>query len=250
MVSFVKTDDRKLVLRAKNTVDMSADMGFFINEDLSLDTRSHRTNIKRLSKTAKEQGFNSKTTGDRLTVEGKAYDSNQLDILPNRVLRSSAQEKWVQGGLAFRGERSVFSNFYTKPFTVDGYRYLSVEQYFQYSKAVYFEESNLARKIILTSDPKKIQELGDCIEVPTKEWEEWLAYCHEILYKGMFAKFSQNSSLRKDLLSTGNCQLLEATTDTDFGCGIGLTSEKWADKSWEGANLTGRSLMALAQAHL
>lgn len=138
LVSFVKTDDRKLILRAKNTVDMSADMHFYINEDLALDTRNHRANIKRLAKTAKEQGFSSKTAGDKLIVEGATYESCELDILPNRMLRTSAQEKWVHGGLAFRGERSVFSNFYTKPFSVDGYRYLLVEQYFQYCKAVQF----------------------------------------------------------------------------------------------------------------
>lgn len=239
----MKAEDKKLILRAKNTVDMNADMKFYINEDLSLDTRNHRANIKRLSKTANEQGFSSKVSGDRLIVDGNTYDSNELDILPSRVLRSTAQEKWVHGGLAFRGERSVFSNFYTKPFIVDGYRYISVEQFFQYSKAVYFEKTNLARKITLTSDPKRIQTLGDRIEVPGNEWDEWLAYCQELLYRGMLAKFTQNSSLKKDLLSTGECQLLEATTDHQFGCGIGLISGKWADQSWEGQNLTGRTLM-------
>lgn len=155
LISFVKTDDRKLILRAKNTVNMNGDMNFYINEDLSLDTRNHRASIKRLSKTANDQGLGSKVSGDKLMVDGDTYDSTELDILPNRVLRSTALEKWVQGGLAFRGERSVFSNFYTKPFIVDGYRYLSVEQFFQYSKVVYFEKSNMARKITLTSDPKK-----------------------------------------------------------------------------------------------
>lgn len=96
--------------------------------------------------------------------------------------------------------------------------------------------------ITLTSDPKRIQMLGDRIEVSADDWDEWLAYCQEILYRGMLAKFSQNSSLRKDLLSTGECQLLEATTDLQFGCGIGLISDKWADQSWEGQNLTGRTL--------
>lgn len=147
LVSFVKTDDRKLVLKAKNTIQMGTDVNFYINEDLSVDTRTHRASIKRLSKSANEVGLTASTSGDKLIVSGKSFTSDELDLVPNRVLRSCAQEKWVNGGLAFRGERSVFSNFYTKPFTVDGFRYLSVEQYFQYSKAVYFEDSNLARKI-------------------------------------------------------------------------------------------------------
>lgn len=208
LVSFVKADDKKLILRAKNTIDMSLDMKFYINEDLALDTRNQRASIKRLSKTGNEQGFDSKVSGDKLIVGGTTYDSCELDILPSHILRSTAQEKWVQGGLAFRGERSVFSNFYTKPFIVDGHRYISVEQFFQYSKAVYFEDSKLARKITLTSDPKRIQSLGDRIKVSGDEWDEWLACCQEFLYDGMLAKFTQNSSLKKDLLSTGECQLL------------------------------------------
>lgn len=245
LASFVKSDDRRLILRAKNSIKMGTDVDFYINEDQSVDTRTHRANIKRLSKSAKEVGFDSSITGDKLIVDNKAYNSNELDLIPNRVLRSSAQEKWVTGGLAFRGERSVFSNFYTKSFFVERYRYLSVEQYFQYSKAVYFEESNLARKIIMTSNPSQIQTLGNRAgeEISGDEFEEWLEYSKEILHTGIYAKFSQNPSLKKDLLATGDCLLYEATTDLHYACGINLVSKKWSDQSWEGQNLTGRALV-------
>lgn len=100
-VSFVKTDDRRLILRAKNTIKMGTDVDLYINEDQSIDTRTHRANIKRLAKSAKEVGIESSVAGDKLIVDNKSYNSNELDSVPNRVLRSSAQEKWVTGGLAF-----------------------------------------------------------------------------------------------------------------------------------------------------
>lgn len=104
LVSFVKTDDRRLVLRAKNSIKMGTDVNFYINKDQSMDTRTHRANIKRLSKSAKEVGYDSSISGDKLIVNNKTYNSNKLDLVPNKVLRSSAQEKWVTSGLAFRGE--------------------------------------------------------------------------------------------------------------------------------------------------
>lgn len=243
LISFVKTDDRKLILRAKNTIKMGTDVPFYINEDQSVDTRTHRASIKRLSKAAKDAGYSSSTSGDKLLVDGKSFSSDELDLIPNRALRSCAQEKWVTGGLAFRGERSVFSNFYTKSFSVDGYRYISMEQYFQYSKAVYFGEHNLAQKIIMTSNPNRIQALGDRIEIDEEDLDGWLEYSREVLDKGMYAKFSQNPSLREDLLATGDCKLYEATTDLNYACGINLTSNKWADQSWEGQNYTGHALV-------
>lgn len=243
LVSFVKTDDRRLILKAKNSIKMGTDVNFYINEDQSVDTRNHRASIKRLSKSAKDTGLDSSTSGDKLIIDNKLFNSDELDLVPNRVLRSCAQEKWVTGGLAFRGERSVFSNFYTKPFFVDGYRYISVEQYFQYAKAVYFEDHNLARKIVMTSNPNKIQNLGDKIEIDEEDLDDWIEYSREVLDKGIFAKFSQNPSLKKDLLATGECKLYEATTDMNYACGINLVSKKWEDQSWEGQNLTGRALV-------
>lgn len=123
--------------------------------------------------------------------------------------------------------------------------YISVEQYFQYAKAVYFDESNLARKIVMTSNPNQIQILGDHAgeEISGDEFEAWLEYSKGIFHTGIYAKFSQNPSLKKDLLDTGDSLLFEATTDHHYACGINLFSSQWSDQSWDGQNLTGRALV-------
>lgn len=242
-VSFVRTEDRQLILRAKNTVDMQKDLKFYVNEDMTIDTRNHRAALKRISKAATEAGLTSKVSGNNLLVAGKKYGKDELDIIPNRVLRSCAQEKWVPKGLAFRGERSVFSNYFTKLFIVEGQKFLSMEQYIQFSKAIFGDDAILARKIMVTSDPSKLMALGERVELSADEFDEWLVLFQEILHKGIYAKFSQNPSLRKDLLSTGDFLLFEATTDYYAGCGANLTSKKWEDSSWEGENFTGRALV-------
>lgn len=119
-VSFMKASTRHLILKAKNSIDMEKELQFFANEDMSLETRKHRAELKRVSKAARELGYSSKLAGNKIIVEGRSYASNDMDLLPSRILRSGAQEKWVQGGLAFRGEKSVFSNFFSKPFIVEG----------------------------------------------------------------------------------------------------------------------------------
>lgn len=242
-VSFIRTEDRQLILRAKNTVDMQKDLNFYVNEDMSVDTRNHRATLKRISKAAIEAGYTAKVSGNKLIVGNNSYGKDELDILPSRVYKSCAQEKWVPNGLAFRGERSVFSNYYAKPFVVDKQKFLSMEQYIQYSKAIFGEDNNLARKILFTSDPSKLMALGERVDLSADDFDQWLELFPEILHKGAYAKFSQNSSLRSDLLATGDHLLFEATTDYYAGCGINLTSKKWEDSSWEGQNLTGRALV-------
>lgn len=159
-VSFVRAEDRQMILRAKNTVNMQKGFNFYINEDMSHDTRNHRATLKRISKAATEAGLTSKVSGNNLIVAGKSYGKDELDILPSKVYRSCAQEKWVPRGLAFRGERSVFSNYYAKPFIIEGQKFLSMEQYIQYSKAVFGDDSNLARKILVTSKKWNCQQMS------------------------------------------------------------------------------------------
>lgn len=242
-VSFVKASTRHLILKAKNSVNMEKDLEFYVNEDMSLETRNLRAELKRVTKTAKELGLESKVAGNKVFVDGQSYTSSELDLLPSCLNRCCAQEKWVQGGLAFRGEKSVFSNFFARPFVIDGCKYISVEQYLQYSKATYYEKSALARKILMTTNPFKIQYYGDRIKLKGDEFDDWIEYCSELLHTGMYAKFTQNPTLKADLLSTGDYMLYEATIDYYFGCGINLTSKKWEDQSWEGDNLTGRALV-------
>lgn len=69
--------------------------------------------------------------------------------------------------------------------------------------------------------------------------DKWWDKCENILHVGIYAKFSQNELLAEKLLNTGTLQLYEATTDEEYGCGIGLKSSKWVDASWQGRNMQG-----------
>ena len=68
-----------------------------------------------------------------------------------------------------------------------------------------------------------------------------------IVYKGVYAKFSQNEDLKKQLLATGDEILAEAALN-DRAWGIGLCMqdpEIYKRKHWRGLNLLGYLLMSV-----
>jgi len=59
---------------------------------------------------------------------------------------------------------------------------------------------------------------------------------------GLMRKFQQNESIRKDLLATGDAELIEASPfDAKWGAGIGA-SQIIAGENWEGTNFLGKNL--------
>jgi ribA/ribD-fused uncharacterized protein len=65
------------------------------------------------------------------------------------------------------------------------------------------------------------------------------------VFKGNYAKFSQNDELSDELLATGNKILVEASPyDTIWGIGMGEKEPGINDPAnWKGLNLLGWSIM-------
>lgn len=56
------------------------------------------------------------------------------------------------------------------------------------------------------------------------------------------AKFSENESLKRRLIKTGNKQLHEATKHPKWGTGAGLSSKQLSQGNWLGQDLLGKIL--------
>lgn len=92
----------------------------------------------------------------------------------------------------FEGDFAFLSNFFYSPITIEGKRYLTVENYFQAMKAANPGE---AEEIRLAPTPGKSKRLGrHC--VIRKDWED---IKEDVMYKGVKAKFMQNPTLRTAL---------------------------------------------------
>lgn len=140
------------------------------------------------------------------------------------------------------------SNWYLADFSVDGIQYSSMEQYMMYQKALLFQDMEIAKQILNTSNVGKIKALGRSV----KNYEDiiWNGMRQIIVYQGLLQKFQQNTELKEKLLVTQEHLLAEcAVQDKIWGIGLSMKDERrlHLDK-WQGQNLLGFSLMCVRSA--
>jgi ribA/ribD-fused uncharacterized protein len=155
----------------------------------------------------------------------------------NLVILNNANSTGQEGGgniefYSSKPEFKEFSNFYSAPFTLDGKAWPTVEHYFQAAK--FPGNPTYQEQIRQAKTAAQAKKLGASKEQKIRE--DWDAYRISVMEKAVRAKFEQNESLRKLLLSTGNKELAEASP-TDYFWGIG--------KKKNGENRLGKILMNL-----
>lgn len=102
----------------------------------------------------------------------------------------------------FRGKYYFLSNFYETPVTWNGLTYLNNEAAFQSAKT--FSD----RECFTNLDPSSAKKLGRKVQLRS----DWENVKDDVMYEICKAKFSQNTELKKRLLSTGNEHLEEGNT--------------------------------------
>ncbi len=136
-----------------------------------------------------------------------------------------------------------FSQWAHSPFKLEGKTFVTAEQYMMYKKAMLFGDTEIADRIMRTSDPKIQKSLGR--KVKNFDAVKWNAVARQVVYDGNMAKFTQNPKLLTELLNTEGTTLVEAS-HVDFIWGIGLKEsvakktppEKWPGTNWLGLTLT------------
>jgi ribA/ribD-fused uncharacterized protein len=126
--------------------------------------------------------------------------------------------------LLFHTGRSIFSNFHPAPFTIDGKRYLHVEQYYQSMKAQTFGDCETQLAILRAYSPKQCKALGYAIR--NFDMAKWKEVSESVMQKGVLEKFLQNPTLRQALLNTGKAEIIEATKyDRWWGSGCSIEED-------------------------
>lgn len=142
-------------------------------------------------------------------------------------------------------ENGIFSNWYCRVFTVDGFPYRHVEQYMMAQKAKLFHDTKTYAAVLETEEPGICKELGR--KVTPFDSAAWDAVRYEVVKTGNRAKYEQNPDLKEVLLKTGGSLLAEASPE-DRIWGIGLDRQEAAETNpddWPGQNLMGKILMEL-----
>lgn len=140
-------------------------------------------------------------------------------------------------------ENGYLSNWYLSEFVVDGIKFSSMEQYMMYTKAMVFDDKDIARKVLLTTNAAEIKALGR--QVSNYNDSVWNGMRQILIYKGLYEKFAQNEELKNQLLATGDDYLAEcAVNDKIWGIGLSMSDPNRLNvASWNGQNLLGYSLM-------
>lgn len=137
----------------------------------------------------------------------------------------------------------ICSQWFACEFEVDGVIYNCAEQYMMACKARLFNDSESLKKIMEAHHPRDQKALGRKVKNFSKS--AWDRVARDFVYEANYAKFTQNEGLKKELLSTGDALLVEASpTDTIWGIGLScydknrLDPNKWKGTNWLGEVIT------------
>jgi ribA/ribD-fused uncharacterized protein len=126
-----------------------------------------------------------------------------------------------------------FSNFSPHPISLKGKTWPTSEHYFQAQK---FSGNEQEEAIRLSKSPMIAARMGRSRVQPLRG--DWESVKDDVMREALKAKFAQHASLRALLLSTGDADLIEHTTDDSY----------WADGgNGTGKNRLGKLLMELRE---
>ncbi|EMS72087.1 NADAR family protein [Ruminiclostridium cellobioparum] len=139
--------------------------------------------------------------------------------------------------------KSCFSQWWKSDFIINIDKYCCMEQYMMAEKARLFQDTEVLKKIMDSTDPKQIKELGR--KVKNFKDDIWEKKRYSIILNGNYAKFTQNEDIKQFLLQTKNKVLVEASPyDKIWGIGMIADDEKVENPfEWKGQNLLGFALM-------
>ena len=108
-----------------------------------------------------------------------------------------------------------FSNFSNHSFDLDGKNWKTSEHYFQAQKFVGTEYYGMVLK---AKSPREAANMGRNRSFPLRN--DWEQVKEDVMRKALEAKFTQNDSIKKILLSTDDKILIEnSPNDYYWGCG-------------------------------
>jgi len=137
----------------------------------------------------------------------------------------------------------VFSNFTHAVIEYKDHIFQNTEQAFMWEKAMYFNDIEMADKILNTPIPGKAKALGR--KVKNFNDEKWSAVSYLIMINVNLEKYKQHYTMREALLSTGSKIIVEASPyDKIWGIGLHWSDNNVCDESkWRGQNLLGKCLV-------
>lgn len=141
----------------------------------------------------------------------------------------------------------ILSQWHPSQFVIDSTLYNCCEQYMMACKARLMNDTDTLLQIMQTDHPSDQKKLGR--KVKNFDIDLWNKYAKDIVFIGNYAKFTQNTELKKGLMNSRGFTLVEASP-TDKIWGIGLTANDpnaWDRNTWQGLNWLGECITAVRE---
>ena len=137
----------------------------------------------------------------------------------------------------------TYSQWCPSVFVIDGVEYNTAEQYMMAKKALLFGDYDSLREIMVEKSPALQKAMGKKVKGFNKV--KWETYCRDYVYDANYAKFTQNPKMLKELMATGDKEIVEASPeDTIWGIGLHETNPlAWDKATWKGTNWLGEAIM-------
>ena len=208
--------------------------GTYVDREYWAKTERRRRLLRPILKAARrlpEYTGLCKLDADVLVLNRKRFNIQNTDKLPEKLNPSKITSKTDNNIHGFFGELHPLSNFHPAPFFLDGKQFNSSEHYIQYQKALIFDDTTTAYRILVADTLLECKKLG--YEISGFEYKTWKLNAGNLCKPGLLAKYLQNQKSRQALLNTENKTLAECTSDKLWGTGLLLShpdclvSSKW-----------------------
>ena len=217
----------------------------YVKREYTEETDRHRRILKPVYNAAKKSPSckgKCHMEGNYLILRGKKFGLHNLQELPEKLSGHKVTSRNTDRVLGFFGELHPLSNFHRCNFTEGGLQFTSSEQYIQYTKACYFENMELAGRILRTHEPLDCKKLSREIKYPVDKGR-WSKVAKQQCYSGIKGKYEQNENLKQFLIHTGNKTLVESSMDKLWGTGVPLHNRDCLNpKTWYSQGLLGEML--------
>lgn len=159
-------------------------------------------------------------------------------VSPNKLIKKDYSFEDFE---FFHGSECILSQWHPSKFIENGLVFAHCEQYMMYQKAMLFNDSFNAKRIMSTKSPGGCKQLG--WEVKQFKEEIWVKHRENIIFKGNFLKFTQNPLMLDYLLRLNDKIIVEASrTDKIYGVGMDVRHKDITNpQAWVGLNLLGKA---------
>ena len=240
IVEFMYKADAEYILNNKKYLGE----GVYADQAYCKETKDARRILRPYLKAARRKPNyqrRCKLEGGTLIIKGLSYTVDDLDKLPADLSGFNISSTTDETSFGYFGYMNPFSNFHTTRFNLNGIDYHCGEQFIQHSKAKFFNNEDVAKKILNCGTASGCKRLAR--EITNYDNDMWKRTAKENCLPGIRAKFVQNPVLQNMLLETGDKTIVECCADPVWGNGIPLNDENCLDKRrWSGQGLMGEML--------